>query len=176
MNVTNNQKTAPTTQSNLKPKPFEKEESKSFADVFETVVAKKETSKTDHEKEDELKNEEKKKQLPETEKCAKKSEKDGAKQDSDPNSSNENEQNLNPLLQQLTNQFFQVENLNLPPNARLILHTVDLERIISSAQTLKNRNNSEITINLVKSIFEGLQVKISIVAGEGLVVNFLAKN
>ncbi len=163
-------------QKTVKPKTVEKTDVKSFTEVFDEVIFKEETSKKDSVKNDELKSENKKDSVKDKEKTENELVKNEKKRDKNQNSSEDNNQSFNSSLQNFQHQMFQAENLNLPPNARLILHTVDLERIVSSMQTLRNKQGAEITLNLVKSIFEGLQIKISVVSGEGLVVDFLAKN
>ena len=73
------------------------------------------------------------------------------------------------------NSHTQIEEFNTP-NARSILHVVDLERIISKIRSLDASNGKQIVIELKESVFQGLKMKLTIGKDKSVIAEFIAAN
>lgn len=62
------------------------------------------------------------------------------------------------------------------PNARMILHVADLERIISSIRSQTFANGKQITIELKRSVFQGLELKLTVDKNRNVIAEFITAN
>lgn len=62
------------------------------------------------------------------------------------------------------------------PSARAILHIADLERIISSIRANNVATGKQITIELKRSIFQGLELKLTIGKDKGVIAEFITSD
>ncbi len=62
------------------------------------------------------------------------------------------------------------------PGARAILHTADLERIISAIRSQNVANGKQVSIELKRSVLQGLEVKLTIGKDKSISAEFIAGN
>lgn len=132
-----------------------------------TPVADKETEKTNTNKQSATEESESSAITKEKEKLSKEK-RDGS--DTDSKSDAEQEDGFGQVSTLIQNK---ISEINLP-GARSILHIADMERIISSIRSETMANGKQITIELKNSIFQGLELKLTIGKNKNVVAEFFA--